>query len=136
MPELIETTDYSAIRGAIAADLDDVSLPDDIIALTQYKGVAVATIQRSTIVIDVFTKAAAITLCAALLVHVVPNLTTETDAGVSTVREPIDVDKLEAKLRALSASLLAMAMNQTTAQVRAATRPALFTVANGSRRGR
>jgi hypothetical protein len=134
MPELIEVADYPAVRGAIAADLDDVSLPDDIIALTQYKGVATAMIQRSTDVIDTFTKAAAITLCAALIVHTVPNLKTETDAGVSTEREPFDAEKVEAKLRGLSASLLAMALNQTIAEVRAATRPTLFAVSS-SRRG-
>lgn len=135
MADLIETSDYPAVRAAIRASLDEASLPDDVIALTIYKGVATATIQRSTLAVDTYSKAAAITLCAALLCHAVDNLISETDAGVTTTVEPWDAEQMESKLRALSSTLLSLSLNLTPQAVRAARMPNLFDVSHGSRRG-
>lgn len=131
MPELIETSDYAAVRAAIDISLDELSLPDDIIALDIYKGLATRLIQQKTISIDLFSKGAAATLCAALLCPAVPSLKSETDAGVTTEREPLDYAKRAAELRAMSNGLLALSMNVTVSSSTA--KPTMFTVASGNR---
>jgi hypothetical protein len=132
---LIETTDYPAIRAAINISLDEKSLPDDVIALSIYKGIAERRISDQQPTIDVYSKAAAVLLCAALLCKAVPQILSETDAGVTTTVEPVDYDEKKAELLALSSEMLSLSLNVSAADRIAAQLPTLFTVARGSRRG-
>lgn len=130
---------YPAIRAAIDVTLTAELLPDAVIGLDVYVGAAVRTVQARDPLWETRTgdaaqqlTLAAILLTAAALAPAVPQVVSERWGDQTYQRQPADMARLAAELRARADAALAAVLAPSDA---ASDRPTMFTLASG-RRGR
>lgn len=134
---LISSADYPAVRAAIDITLTQKQLPDAIISLPIFQGMAEAEVLRvypaaqtatdPTIVATV--KNATVLITAALLVPSVPMLTRETFGNYQYQRARVDLATLAATIRARADDMLGILVDPTGDTLNM---PTMFTKASAS----
>lgn len=137
---ILTAADYPAIRAAIDTSLTPEDLPDGVIGLDIYAGDAQREVRRRVPGAEELAgdeaaeaRAAAVLLCAALLVPAVPQIVGESHGDDTYSRKLADPATLAAELRARALDKLAALVTPDQAPERH--RPTLFRTAGG-RRGR
>lgn len=139
MVTILQGTDYPAVRAAIDASLDALTLPDSVIALPIYADLADQEIKRrvplwATIIAAtgdaaVQIRIAAVYLTASLIVGSLPSITRE-DTPDYTYRADVIAPAMKAEILRARAF---QALNVALASFGAAPLPTFFTIALGTR---
>lgn len=136
---LIDADSYNEVRATIDVSLTSRQLPDDVIAMSVYQGLAEREVIRAypTAVADLddpvlgpHIKRAVVFLTASYLVPQVPFVIKENFGNYTYTRKEIDLEGLADNLRGLAENELAI-LND--AEVDYSPVPTLFTTAKASR---
>lgn len=137
MPYVLTSVSFPAIRAAIDVSIDSVMLPDSIISLDIYQGRAESELGQLDPDYaerdgddEIRVKRALVYLTAALLCKVVPQITRETIATLSTQRAQVDWNERASELRAMANDEVALYVSEDARTVNI---PTLFTTAPGYR---
>jgi hypothetical protein len=131
--------EYAAVRASLDWSLDDETLPEDIIKLDKFEGVATRWVESQLSIVpptgnsELAALNAKVAYTAYLLVRGMPNITDEREffARQGYTRQPIDVDALSAFLLNEAQGFIDVANGVSATAV--GTIPTYFTLANGYR---